>query len=201
MLFHSPLSLANTALSLSHGKDAWLPVVGVDDDQVPFAMSRAAAAAGLSRRLHAAATSVALARPRSLAHPLGQSGWGWFGSSGRWTSRSSGGWAVPGAAAAMQRCMCDKATAKIVDVEGGKISEKKPDEVSDHARILAPVVHTCFFFIVLCCAWDDILILILPPVLCCRESCMWRRGQRTLFMLRKSSRSHHTPGFPTARMT
>jgi hypothetical protein len=49
--------------------------------------------------------------------------------------------------------MCDKATPKIVDVEGGKISEKKPDEVRGHARILAAVVHTlAAFFIVLCCA-------------------------------------------------
>jgi hypothetical protein len=58
---------------------------------------------------------------------------------------------VPGAAAAMQRCMCDKATAKIVDVEGGKISEKKPDEVSGHARILAAFTLFSFSF-VLCCA-------------------------------------------------
>lgn len=44
--------------------------------------------------------------------------------------------------------MCDKTAAKIVDVEGGKISEKKPDEVRCHARILAAGCHKWLHFVV-----------------------------------------------------
>lgn len=80
-----------------------------------------------ARRLHIAAGAVGTKacgafRPAALAP-------GWVGLSGWAAKRRAELQPLGGARMMQRRSMAEKAISKIVDVEGGKIEEKKPEEV------------------------------------------------------------------------